>query len=78
MEKKYCDEAGKFCYTSKTDARRALVGHLAQKSMRVYQCPHNKGHYHVTRMWKRKYDKKHKTGERIAGDPNAADVRGVG
>jgi hypothetical protein len=51
-----CEATGKYIFTSKKQARRALVGHLGGKTMRVYQCPDDKTHYHVTKTWKSKYE----------------------
>ena len=52
--KKECLKCGKVLFTSKREARKALVGQLASKSMRVYECPHHKGQFHMTKDWKNK------------------------
>lgn len=51
---KKCEEHDKALYTSKQDARRALVGQLASKSVRVYACDEHPGQFHVTKDWKHK------------------------
>ena len=52
MTAQYCEEAGKTVFTSKTQARRALVAHRGGKTMRVYQGEFDRTHYHVTKEWK--------------------------
>ena len=54
ISKKECSECEKVLFTSKHEARNGLVGHLASKSMRVYECPHHKGQFHLTKNWKNK------------------------
>ena len=53
MTAQYCEEAGKTVFTSKGQARRALVAHRGGKTMRVYQCEFDRNHYHVTKEWKK-------------------------
>lgn len=49
-----CDETDKVCYTSKHDARTAMVGAMGSKSIRVYICSFHPSHWHVTKDWKNK------------------------
>jgi len=51
---KKCEEHDKTLYSSKKDARKALVGQLASKSVRAYPCDQNPGQFHVTKDWKHK------------------------
>lgn len=60
MNRPVCEATGKVCYLTKHDARKALTGHLGTKSMRVYRCEDHPSHFHVTRMWKKKYEKSRK------------------
>jgi hypothetical protein len=46
-----CDETGKVSYLTKHEARSSLI---SSKSVRIYQCPHNKGHFHLTKDWAHK------------------------
>lgn len=52
--RKICAETGKACYGSKHEARKSLIGQLASKSIRVYQCPADHGHWHLTKDWAHK------------------------
>jgi hypothetical protein len=61
MNRPICEPTGKVCFYSKHDARNALTGHLGKKSMRVYRCEDSPSHFHVTRMWKKKYEKKRRS-----------------
>jgi len=49
-----CAECDKTMFHSKHEARRALVGQLASKSVRVYECPSHPGMWHLTKVWKKK------------------------
>ena len=49
-----CAECDKVMFHSKHEARRALVGQLASKSVRVYECPSHPGMWHLTKVWKKK------------------------
>jgi len=51
--REWCEDAAKFCYTSKKDARHALMGQLRSKSVRIYQCPDAPSHWHLTTQWKK-------------------------
>lgn len=48
----HCDKADKTAFSSRQQARRALVKHRGGKTMRVYQCEHDRTHYHLTKHWK--------------------------
>lgn len=50
----FCEEAEKVSFISKHDARRALVGQMASKSVRIYPCPYHKGHFHLTKEYQDK------------------------
>jgi hypothetical protein len=52
MNLPHCETAGKTAFSSKQQARRALVSHRGGKTMRVYQCEFDRTHYHVTKEWK--------------------------
>jgi hypothetical protein len=54
LRRDFCEEADKVSYRTKHDARKALVGQIASKSVRIYQCAFNKGHYHMTKDWAHK------------------------
>ena len=51
---KKCDAHDKGLFTSKQEARKALVGQLASKSVRVYPCDETPGQFHVTKDWMHK------------------------
>lgn len=44
-----CECCYKVLYTSRNTAMASLVGQLKTKRVRVYECPGNKGEYHVTK-----------------------------
>lgn len=44
-----CEDTGKVEYSSKHDALQSLHGQLKSKSVRVYQCHVNPGHWHLTK-----------------------------
>lgn len=50
----YCEKADKTAFSSKQQARRALVAHRGGKTMRIYQCDHDRTHYHITKEWSKK------------------------
>ena len=50
----FCIEADKVSYLTKHDARKALVGQIASKSVRIYRCSFHKGHFHMTKDWAHK------------------------
>lgn len=53
VDRKVCEATGKVMYTSKHEARKALVGQMGSKSIRAYNC--NECHrLHVTKDWKNK------------------------
>jgi len=52
--RKTCEATGKVCYSSKHEARMSLMGQLASKSIRVYQCTEDHGHWHLTKDWAHK------------------------
>jgi len=54
QETPHCESCNKDCYSSKRSAREALMGQLSAKSIRVYECPHNHGKWHITKDWKTK------------------------
>ena len=51
MTVQHCEPAGKTAFSSKQQARRALVAYRGGKTMRVYQCDFDRTHYHVTKEW---------------------------
>lgn len=51
--RKSCESTGKACFGSKHEARNSLVGQLASKSIRVYQCDEEPDHWHLTKTWKK-------------------------
>lgn len=48
----HCDKADKTAFSSRQQARRALVKHRGGKTMRIYQCEHDRTHFHLTKHWK--------------------------
>jgi len=52
INRKVCAETGKVEYTSKHDAREALVGQMRSKSVRLYRCTFDPSHLHLTTKWK--------------------------
>lgn len=51
---KKCEAHEKALYVSKKEARKALVGQLASKSMRAYPCETTPGQFHITKDWMHK------------------------
>ena len=50
-QNQHCELTGKRCFSSKQDARNALVGQLASKAVRAYWCDDCHS-YHITKEFK--------------------------
>lgn len=53
-----CEETGKAIFHSEHSARKSIVGQLSAKHIRVYRCDHHPSHFHVTKTYNGRLDKK--------------------